>query len=178
MAWICRITRYAPDYDLWISLNWNQLFDQTFFWLISSLHTLKLCFPHLSRKIQKKSILASFRNVFWKFHKFFSEVTKLGIWKNSITFTYIKMLDIIFLGKKHGGNLGNSWKKFRIFQMSGNLGNYLEKFPGKRNLGIFQIPLMNLSRVYFQLFVHFHSHGNLGNFPKELGNIPDIWEFW
>ena len=46
-------------------------------------------------------------------------------------------------------------------------------------MGTSQIPFGNLSLrwIYFLIFDNFPLHGNLGNFSRELGNFPDIWEF-
>ena len=65
----------------------------------------------------------------------------------------------------------------RTFQISGSLENSLGKFSKKRNLGTYQIPLQNLRGVYFLNFRKFPPHGNLGNFPKTLGNFLDDWKF-
>ena len=59
----------------------------------------------------------------------------------------------------------------------GELGEFPWKFSQEKEVGNFPNSLRESEGVYLNFFGNFTPHGNLGNFPRELGNSPDVWEF-
>ena len=66
------------------------------------------------------------------------------------------------------GNFPDVWK----------FGEFSWEISLEKEFGNFPNFLRESEGVYLKNFENFPPHGNLENFPRELGNFLDVWEFW
>ena len=88
----------------------------------------------------------------------------------------VKTIDILEISH-HMGIWGISQGTWELLRFVGIWEITLANLPKR---GIWELPKFPLGicwGVYFKNFGSFTPHGNLGNFPSELRNIPDVWEF-